>query len=160
MPPKMGPEYHVTARFRAPLEFVFRWCTDYTPGDAVLEGETYERRILSRNERQVVFEDVESMDDGWAWKRYTVDLRPPRHWHAVSVGNRRNLTIDYELTEDGPDRTRLDLWWRRRPGVLAVRPPPPKAAVERESTQAWRRFAAALEGDYRNAVRPSGRRSR
>jgi hypothetical protein len=149
----------VTARFRAPMDFVFRWCTDYTPGDAVLEGEKFERRILSRSERQVVFEDIESVGDGWAWKRYTVQLRPPRRWHAVSVGNRRHLTIDYELTEEGPGRTRLDLWWRRRPGVLPVRPPP-KATVERDSTRSWRRFAVALEGDYRRASRPTGPRSR
>ena len=32
-----GPEYRILVSFRAPIDFVFAWCTDYTPEDAALE---------------------------------------------------------------------------------------------------------------------------
>ena len=32
-----SPEYRTRVAFRAPLEFVFAWCTDYSPQDASLE---------------------------------------------------------------------------------------------------------------------------
>src|SRR6266568_4225104 len=56
-----GPEYHITATFRVPLDFAFAWCTDYTPEDAGLEGEAYQRKIIERSARRVVFEDLEEM---------------------------------------------------------------------------------------------------
>jgi hypothetical protein len=153
---RSGTGYHVTVTFRAPTEFVFRWCTDYDAGDAALEGETFERRVLSRTARRVVFEDLGRAEDGWVWRHYAVDLHPPRRWHAESVGNRRNLTLDYELTEAGDGRTRLDLRWRRTPGILP-RTPPPKATVERDSTAAWRRLGRSLERDYRRTARSEPR---
>src|SRR5438309_936549 len=46
-----GPEYRIRVSFRAPIDFVFAWCTDYTPGDAALEKETYQRKIIERTPR-------------------------------------------------------------------------------------------------------------
>ena len=39
-----GPRYEVRAKFHAPLDFVYRWCTDYTPDDGPFEEESYQRR--------------------------------------------------------------------------------------------------------------------
>src|SRR5438093_1391245 len=35
-----GPEYRIRVSFGVPLDFAFVWCTDYTPEDASLEGES------------------------------------------------------------------------------------------------------------------------
>ena len=35
-----GDEARIRVAFRVPLEFAFDWCTDYTPRDAALEGES------------------------------------------------------------------------------------------------------------------------
>ena len=155
--PSPGPEYHVTAEFRAPLPFVFRWCTDFRPNDDRLEGESYDRRVVRRARRNVVFEDLsDASSGGWSWVRHVVTLSPPDHWHSESLGSHRTASIDYRLTALGPERTRLDLVWRRRPTALAGRPPS-KATIERETTRGWRNFARALERDYRRTRRPRAR---
>src|SRR5207302_10806365 len=69
-----GPEYRIRVSFRAPIDFVFAWCTDYTPGDAALEKETYQRKIIKRTPRAVVFEDVDESKDGWDCTRLVVSL--------------------------------------------------------------------------------------
>ncbi len=160
MADRSGPgrpqEFHVRVEIRAPIGYVFRWCTDYRPDDARREKDRYARRILSRSPRRVVYEDLGDHEDGgWWWSRFEVDLRPPSAWHAESVGAYRTLALDYALTELGPERTSLDLRWRRWPTRLGPKRVA-RAAVERETTRAWKNFAAALEADYRREK--SGRR--
>ena len=149
---KSGPECHVQATFRAPIDFVFRWCTDFSPADARLEGESYDRRVLSRTPRRVVYEDLEWTPGGWHWGRYTVTLRPPTRWTAERVGNYLDCSIRYTLARLPDGRTRLDLRWHRRPTGLGSRRWS-KTAVERGTTRMWKRFAAALEADFRRAGR-------
>jgi len=147
-----GPDYTVSVVFRAPLAFAYRWCTDFTPDDARLEGETYTRRILHQDRRRVVFEDLESSPAGWHWSRCEVALSPPDRWRMTSVGNYRSIRADYRLTDEGNGRTRFTLTFRRRPGPLPG-PRLTRAARERAVTRAWRRFARALERDYRRLPR-------
>src|SRR5437870_11934124 len=92
-----GPEYRVRVSFRAPIDFVFAWCTDYTPGDAALEKEAYERKIIERTSRSVVFEDLEEYKAGWDWSTAVVSLRPPNRWHMDGMGNNRVVVDDYVL---------------------------------------------------------------
>ncbi len=146
---RKGEEARVKATFRVPLDFAFTWCTDYTPEDAALEGESYERRIIERTPRRVIFEDLEGTPSGWVWARDTVTLRPPNRWHMEGMGSHRDVTADYVLTELPDGRTQLELrWWR------APHPPGkkiPRAQREKETGKAWKRFAAAMERDYRES---------
>jgi hypothetical protein len=153
-PPRAGEQrFHVTAEFRAPLDFVYRWCTDYRPDDARREKDHYERRILERSKTRVVYEDLgDHASGGWWWSRFSVDLRPPSRWHAESVGGYRTLSLDYALTALDAERTRLDLDWRRWPTTVGPARLS-KRTVEKGTTQAWKNFAAALEKDYRSARR-------
>jgi hypothetical protein len=144
-----GPEYRITTVLRVPLAFAYRWCTDFRPDDARREGETYERRILERGPRRVVYEDLEATTAGWRWSRHVVTLRPPNRWHSDSVGNYRDVRLDYSLKALGPERTRFTLTWRRRPYPLGGRPPT-RQTVEKGTFRAWRNFAQAMERDYRN----------
>src|SRR5438309_12068066 len=81
-----GPEYRIRVSFRAPIDFVFAWCTDYTPGDAALEKEAYERKIIERTSRSVVFEDLEESKDGLGLVeggRVPAPAEPLAHgWHG------------------------------------------------------------------------------
>jgi hypothetical protein len=151
-----GPEYHVKAEFRAPMSYVYSWCTDFDPADDRREKEHYTRKIIERSRRQVVFEDLVDSDDGWNWARHVVTLHPPNRWHSDSVGTHREATIDYLLTPLAGDRTRLDLRWKRVPTALASAPAS-KAAIERSATQGWRNFARVLEKDYRKSQARHGR---
>ena len=141
-----GDEARVRAVFRVPLDFAFAWCTDYTPQDAALEGESYTRRVVERSARRVVFEDLEETPSGWVWARDEVTLRPPNRWHMESVGSHRESTADYLLTRLPDGRTRLELRWWRKPTSLGKKIP--RAQREKETGLAWERFAAAMEHDY------------
>jgi hypothetical protein len=156
MPAGPKQSFHIQATFRAPIDFVFRWCTDYQADDARREKERYARRILDRSRRRVVYEDLEDAEGGgWRWARHEVTLRPPDRWTSVSPGSHRTLALDYRLTRLGPERTRLDLTWTRRStGLAAARVV--RGPYERATTVAWKHFAAALERDYRASQR-SGR---
>jgi hypothetical protein len=156
-PPWPPPAYEVRCEFRAPLEFVYRWCTDYTPQDARYEAEQYERRILLRSRRKVVYEDLEDTPEGWVWSRHVVRLAPPNRWHSDSVGSHRSYSLDYRLYRLPAGRTRLVLTARRRPTSIGGKNPS-KSAWERSVGEAWHRFSRALERDFRKAG-PSGRRS-
>src|SRR5256884_209217 len=149
---RTGPEYRVRVSFGVPLDFAFAWCTDYTPEDASLEGETYQRKIIERTSRRVIFEDLEESDDGWNWSRDVVTLRPPNRWHMVGIGNRRDVRADYVLSPLPDGRTRFDLRWSRRPKVPDAKKLT-KAEREASTMRAWKRFAAAMEQDYRRSRR-------
>jgi hypothetical protein len=147
-----GPRYEFGLEFDAPLEFVFRWCTDYAPEDGRLEGEEYERRIVRRARREVVYEDLSDTKDGWRWARHVVHLFPPDHWHSDSVGSHRAVSLDYELSPLPGNRTRMIMKARRRPTGIGGKNPS-RAEWEREAENGWKHFARALERDYRKAMR-------
>ncbi len=139
----------VAVTFDVPLDFAYAWCTDYTPQDAALEGEAYERKVIERTPKRVVFEDLEQGESGWIWARNVVTLRPPNRWHAEGTGSHREMTADYALTELPDGRTKFELHWWRKPTTLGKKIP--RAQREKETTEAWKRFAMAMEKDYRES---------
>ena len=143
-----APTYEVRCEFDAPLEFVFRWCTDYTPQDAMYESEEYERRILRHSRREVVYEDLEDTSEGWVWSRHVVRLSPPSRWHSESVGSHRSISLDYRLLPLPGGRTRMVLGARRRPTSIGGKNPS-KSQWERSVSRSWASFRRALERDYR-----------
>jgi hypothetical protein len=154
--PWPGPEYEIRATFRAPLDFVYRWCTDYTPQDGRYEKEEYDRRILRRSRRDVTFEDLYDTKDGWYWARHVVRLLPPNRWRSESVGSHSAYSLDYRLSALPGNRTQLTLRARRRPDGIGGKNPP-KSQWERSVTASWRNFGRSLERDFRKTI---GRRSR
>ena len=150
------PQYHITVDFDVPLSFAYRWCTDFQPDDSALAGEHFDRRILRRSRNEVLFEDLWWERDGWFWRRNRVALHPPDSWHVDSVGNFRDSTLDYHLTELPGGQTRFDLRLRRRPvpgrGRQLVR-----ATLEAELRWRWRRYAREMVRDYHRSAK--GRRS-
>lgn len=142
--------------FRAPLSFAYRWCTDYSSTDSKLEGQRFTRRVLRRDARRVVYEDLDRTEGGWTWARWTVSLQPPDRWHGVSIGNYRSWSAEYRLRALADGRTEFQFRGKRRATGLAPRAPP-RADVQKELNQIWKRFVRALETDYRSSQR---RRSR
>ena len=145
-----GPRYEVRSTLRAPLPFVFRWCTNYTPKDARYSAEKYERRILRRSDREVVFEDLYDTKEGWIWIRRRIRLLPPDRWHGDSIGSDRALSVDYQLSKLSANRTLLTIRARRRPYGIGVKNPP-KTRWERSVTANWAKFGRALERDYQRS---------
>ncbi len=149
--------YEFRSTFRAPLPFVYAWCTDYSPEDPDLEKDTYVRKILHQNSRRTVYEDLYDTRDGWMWSRQVVTFHPPNRWHAEATGNHRDWSIDYELATLPGGRTELRFRGERRQNPLGEKNPP-KASMERELRAAWKHFAHALERDYRASRNRATRR--
>lgn len=151
-PPLASAVYEIRTKFRAPVPYVFRWCTDYTPDDASLEKDEYARKIVKRGRRAVVYEDLYEGPDGWMWSHQEVTLHPPDRWHAESTGSHRHWSLDYTLRPLPDGGTELTLRGVRRPTALGARNPP-KARMNKELRQAWANFGRALERDYRKERR-------
>jgi len=148
--------YEIRHTFRAPLEYAYAWCTDYTTADRKLQGESGSRQIIRKTSRTAVYEDLDETPHGWMWSRQTVTFLPPNRWHATAVGNYRTWDLEYSLRELPNGRTQFTMRGRRRSTPLGVRNPP-KAVLERELQTMWRNLGRALEQDYR-AGRPPGDR--
>jgi hypothetical protein len=144
--------YEIRTTFRAPLRYVYRWCTDYTPNDARLEKDEYDRKIVKRGARTVVYEDLYESPAGWMWSHQEVTLHPPDRWHAESTGSHRTWSLDYTLRPLPNGRTELTLRGTRRPTALGE-PNPPAARMERDLRRAWANFGHSLEKDFRKHQR-------
>jgi hypothetical protein len=156
--------HEIQQTFDAPLPYVYRWLTDFSSEDPALENGNYRRKIIERNRRRVVFEDLTERKTGWEWYRSTVTLHPPNGWHAELTGNVPSWSLDYRLSADSPERTRITIRFeiRRRPGIRGEEIPS-KAEAERLMHGFWRSFARSLDRDYRrtrmHGARPHRRRS-
>ncbi len=155
------PEYRIRAVFRAPLPFVFTWCTDISPMDPHLQRRDFVRKIIEKTAGRVVYEDLEESEAGWSWDRHVVTPEPPDRWRLASVGNHYDIAADYRLSPLRGGGTRLDLSGRLRPKTPEDRLPT-KGEFERDVGAMWRLYAAALERDYRRSQgsRPSGAQAR
>ncbi len=142
--------YQIKRTFRAPLDFSYKWCTDYTPTDRRLQGEKGSRQIIRRTSRTAVYEDLTPTPNGWGWSRYTVTFQPPNRWRAIAVGNYRTWDLDYSLRPLTGGRTEFTLRGKRRATPLGGKNPP-KAVLEKELTAMWRNLGRALERDYRSS---------
>ena len=49
----------------------------HAPGDAKLEGEKYQRKLIRCSRRHVTLEDLDESSTAWYWARLEVDLQPP-----------------------------------------------------------------------------------
>jgi hypothetical protein len=101
---------HFRIRVTLPLSLpeAFTWCTDYREDDARLTHSRFRRRILEKDARRVVYEDLEDAPGGgWSWNRYRVDLFPPDRWRLALAGSHQDIRGDYRLEARGPRRTEL-----------------------------------------------------
>jgi hypothetical protein len=148
--------YKIKRTFRAPIDFSYAWCTDYTSTDRKLQGDPGARKILRKTSRTAVYEDLNETPHGWMWSRQVVTFHPPRRWTAVAVGNYRTWNLDYSLRALPDGSTEFTMRGERRATRLGGRNPP-KAVLEKELQTMWRNLGKALERDYRAGRAPAGR---
>jgi hypothetical protein len=147
-PRSLIAHYAVRLTIRAPLPFVYGWCTDYTSQDGRYSGEGYERRIIRRSLKRVEFEDLYDTEAGWVWIHRSIRLLPPNAWHADSTGSDRALSVDYRLRRGAGITTELSIRAARRPYGIG-RMNPRKASWEAGVARSWANFARVLERDYK-----------
>jgi hypothetical protein len=142
------PIYRFRMEFDVPVAFAFRWCTDYRPDDSRRSREHFERHILRKTRRTVVYEDLWREGRGWGWRHQLVTLDPPNHWHADSYGNIRHADVDYRLSELPGGRSRMDIVFRRRPSPVYPKQPS-QAAWHADLEHMWTNYHRAMVRDFR-----------
>jgi hypothetical protein len=144
--------FRVTLVLPVPLSFAYKWCTDYTPDDGKYAGEDRSiglvRRIVRRNRRRVIFENLYNVGKGWGWERHTVTLAPPDRWHSDGIGAFFESHLDYRLRELPGNRTRFEMTWSSRPMPWYRGPRGSRRAVEAFVTMLWERRARAMRREY------------
>jgi len=144
---------HVTKIINAPLQFAYKWCTDFREDDNKITGSKNERRILQKNRKRVVyvttyFPKPETSKVGVN----LVTLHPPNSWHLEFVGEEDDEEGDYHLTRLGTRKTRLDMRFQEK---YKVRNAPTQAEDKKHTEEIWDKYAAALERDYSRVKRYS-----
>jgi hypothetical protein len=136
---------HVSKTIRAPLQFVYDWCTDYRDSDPKITGSKSKRKILLKNRHRVVYV-VNYRSRGK--QRSAVDvvtLYPPRAWHLDFTGDEDDEIGDYVLTSLGPRKTRLDMKFKEHYKISRA---PTQAQDVKSTHEVWDKYVAALERDY------------
>lgn len=137
--------YRVTKIIKAPLRFVFNWCTDYREDDNKITGSKSKRTILEKTKRRVVYiiqyPDRKQIKTGFN----LVTLDASRSWHLDYFSQDDDEIADYALSRLGPQRTRLNMVFTEK---WKTREVPKKAAYTKHINGIWDKYVAALEGDY------------
>lgn len=137
--------YHVSKTIRAPLSFVYGWCTDYRESDPKITGSKSRRKILFRTKRRVLYASNYRSRGKQRSAVNVVTLYPPNAWHLDFIGDEDDELGDYELSSLGPRRTRLHMTFHEH---YRIRNPPTKAQDAKVTNEIWDKYVAALEKDY------------
>jgi hypothetical protein len=138
---------------RAPLGFVYRWCTDYRDDDDTITDSIYHYRakILLRERGRVVrLITVPGKNRNRCTDVEVIRLRPPNRWRLTKMSVTDDESGTYQLSEKGPHVTILDMRFRRswktgrRPDLNNYR-----ALFNR----VWDEYVLAIEADYRRRGR-------
>jgi len=136
---------HVSKVIKAPIRFVYGWCTDYRESDTKITGSKAKLRILLKTEHRVIY--VSSYKSGGKARNAVnvVTLYPPKTWHLDFIGDDDDEIGDYLLTRLGPQRTRLDMTFEEH---YKMRRAPTKAQDLKHTNEVWDKYIAALENEY------------
>jgi len=139
----------VTKTIKAPLRYVFNWCTDFREDDGALTGSTSQRKILEKTKKRVVYAALYAGMDGS--RKIGVDvvtLKPPTSWHLEYFGEEDNEIGDYKLTSLGKTKTKLTMVFKESWKTESV----PSIEEQIQSTgKVWDQYVAALEKDYESS---------
>jgi hypothetical protein len=101
-------KYKLSETFNAPLDYVFKWCTDFREDDNKLIGSKTERKILEKTPERVIWRVRYKEGKGYAEGVRAVWLHPPNLWTLDTCGDGREVG-EYKLKALGKNKTRLDM---------------------------------------------------
>ena len=136
---------HVSKVIRAPVRFVYEWCTDYRESDPKISGSKARRRILLKTEHRVIYLSTYRSGGKSRSAVNIVTLNPSKSWHLDFVGDDDDEAGDYVLTRLGPQKTRLDMTFDEH---YKTRKSPTKAQDLKQTNEVWDKYVAALEDEY------------
>jgi len=148
-------KYRGSKTFKAPLDFVFAWCTDYREDDVKMTGSKSRRTMLEKTPHRVVWVVTYKQEGKTREGLRVVWPHPPDAWELDTCGDMADWGERergwYKLTPKGNNRTRLDMEF-----VLTYnskRHFPEKKQWLKELDELWDTLASFLEKDYKESLR-------
>jgi hypothetical protein len=145
-------QIRVACRIRAPLRYVYAWCTDYRTDDGQFSTRVpkLRYRVLRLSPHRVL--RVRLAPNRRAEPYIAVDLvrlRPPAAWHMDQLDETDHQSIDYRLV--AIDRTTTELRLLITERWLTPDHPDPRQ-LRAQVRRTWTRFGTAIEERYRRGV--------
>ena len=140
---------HVSKVIKAPLNFVYNWCTDFREDDNEITGSKTKRIILQKTKRRVIYVSTYKLRGKTISSVDIVALRPPNAWHLDFVGQEGDEIGEYKLTRIGPRKTRLNMTFKIK---YKIANPPTKEEDTKSTSKFWDKYVAAVEKDYASSI--------
>jgi len=141
--------YKVSKTFKAPLDYVFGWCTDFREDDGKMTGSKSKRTFLERTDKRIVWA-VEYKEKGKAKEGIRVVwLRSPDSWTLDTCGDGRELG-EYKLTQKDKNKTRLDMKFQIT--FNSKDEVDNRKKWEKAVTEEWDIFGRHLQDDYKESL--------
>jgi len=136
---------------RAPLPFVFRWCTDFREDDNRITDSIYHYRaeILLREPSRIVrLITVPGRERNRATDVEIISVHPPDRWRLEKLSVTDDEVGHYRLTSRGPALTALEMRFRKRWKVSRL---PDQDRYRRLFHTVWDRYVSVIESEYRRS---------
>lgn len=137
----------VLKTIKAPIKFVYNWCTDFSEDDPTFTGSTRNRVIIDKTSKRAVYVSI-SEDES---KRdpvsvYFVKLKPPNAWHLDMYSPDRTETAEYKLKPLTKRTTQIRIDFKNS----WKHPEKSESDEEQEKrlNEHWDKYVKALEGEY------------
>ena len=151
MPRPVKQKYKLSETFDAPMEYVFKWCTDFREDDNKMIGSKTERIILEKSPQRVIWRVKYKDGKGYAEGVRAVWLHPPSLWTLDTCGDGREVG-EYRLKALGKSKTRLDMKFAVT--YYSKDEVEDKDEWEGDGVKQWKIYKKALEADFK-AGRPA-----
>jgi hypothetical protein len=142
-------DYRFSKLVRAPLPFVFRWCTDYRDDDDRLTDSIYhyQAKIVLREPSRIVrLISVPGTDRNRSTDVEIITLRPPNRWHLAKFSVSDDQIGNYLLTSRGPRLTLLEIRFRQK---WKIRRLPDRRRYQALFNRVWDRYVEVMETEFR-----------
>jgi hypothetical protein len=146
-PPKVQT-LHFQKLVRAPLDFVYRCCTDYREDDDRITDSIYQYKakiVLREPNRVVRIITVPGADPNRCTDVEVIRLRPPNRWRLTKLSWTDDETGSYRLTAKDPHVTLLEMRFRR---TWKAGPLPRLDRYRALFNRTWDRYVEVIETEY------------
>ena len=144
----------VTKTVKAPIEYVYEWCTDFRNDDGKFSSSKPSHKVIHMGSNRVVrIIERASPVQGHTVVVELVRLAPPDAWHKDQIGETDLDAVDYKLARLGPGRTQVTLSLTER---WMTRKHPTRSQWVSKANKTWDNLVAALEEDYRKGMPAKG----
>ncbi len=144
----------VTKTIRAPIKYVYEWCTDFRSDDGKFSRSKTRVKVIHVGSDRVVRIRVRVTPiESPAVAVELVRLIPPDAWHKETIDETDLDAVDYKLARLGSGRTRVTLSLTER---WMTRKHPTRSQWVRSANKYWDELVAALEEDYRKGMPAKG----